>query len=70
MIIRFMAIIFLFLSTLSKGQANPCFTQHIQESININQESSKYYKKLTDGKSDQIYKKLIAGEKASLKIAQ
>ncbi len=70
MIIRFISLIFLILGPLEKGQAKSCFTKHIKESIKINQESSKFYKELTDGESDQIYKRLIAGEKASLKIAQ
>ncbi len=70
MIIRFIAIVFLFLGTLERGQAKTCFTHHIQESIKINQESSKFYRELTDGKSDKVLKKLITGEKASLKIAK
>ncbi len=70
MIIRFIALIFIFLGTFDKGEAKSCFTHHIQESIKINQESSTFYRALTGGESDKVLKKLITGEKASLKIAK
>ena len=70
MLISIITFIYLVLGSFMNGQAKSCFTHHILESIKINQESSKYYKDLSDGKSNKVYKKLIAGEKASLKIAK
>ena len=64
--------LFLFILLISLGpyaQSRTCFSDHIKQSININQRNSKIYAKLTNGASHSIFKKLITGEKASLKIA-
>ena len=62
-------LLFLLISLSSYAQARACFSDHIKQSIKINQRSSKIYAQLTNGASHGIFKKLIAGEKASLKIA-
>jgi hypothetical protein len=59
----------LLLSLSPYAQSEACFSDHIKQSIEINQRNSKIYAKLTKGASDNVFKQLIAGEKASLKIA-
>lgn len=50
----------------AKSYDSFCFSHHIKESISINSERSKVYSKLTNGRSDRIFNKLISLEYVTL----
>jgi hypothetical protein len=60
-------VLFLFINSATAHDSY-CFKKHIKESIHININIKKmgYYSKLTQGKSDKIFRKLISSERLSL----
>lgn len=57
------------LPSFAKNHKSFCFQNHILESISINKTRQEVYSKLTEGKSNPIYRELIAYERLSLTVA-
>ncbi len=55
--------------SFAKSNGSFCFQNHILESISINKDRQEVYSKLTDEKSNSIYRELIAYERLSLTVA-
>ena len=52
------------------AKTRDCFSNHIRESIQINQNMKKKYALLSDGQTDRVYRELILSEKASFLVAK
>ncbi len=57
------------IASFAKNHETFCFQNHILESISINKTRQEVYSKLTEGKSNRIYRELIGYEKLSLTVA-
>jgi hypothetical protein len=52
------------------AKTKECFSNHIRESIQINQNMKRKYALLSDGQTDRVYRELILSEKATLLVAK
>lgn len=53
-------------TSYAKSYEQNCFAEHIRESIVINSARKPFYRKLTGGKSDEVFNFSITSERASL----